>query len=144
MNNHLSFMNPQPNNNTHTNSIIPAISLDPNNTLQYNPDRSLQLEATSSNTANVAVAVAVAEAEAPVQDCGRERLKKHRSDVAGWVLIPDKWGQEEVMKEWIDYSSFNELLAPSGLMSAREALVGEGRRARSRGFTTIEYYGERF
>ncbi|OMO49519.1 hypothetical protein CCACVL1_30959 [Corchorus capsularis] len=62
------------------------------------------------------------------KDSGRERLKRHREEVAGRVLIPDKWGKEELLKDWIDYSSFDKLLAPSGLALARQALMGDGRR----------------
>uniref|UniRef100_A0A803R2N9 Protein BIC1 n=1 Tax=Cannabis sativa TaxID=3483 RepID=A0A803R2N9_CANSA len=62
---------------------------------------------------------------------GRERLKRHRDEVAGRVRVPDKWGKEELMKDWIDYSSFDKLLAPIGLRSAREALVVHARRRRN-------------
>eukprot|EP00257_Ricinus_communis_P007400 XP_002523802.2 uncharacterized protein LOC8271914 [Ricinus communis] len=57
------------------------------------------------------------------KDCGRERLKKHREEVAGQVLIPDTWGQEDLLKDWIDCSSFDKSLAPDGIASARQALV---------------------
>ncbi|MCL7033618.1 hypothetical protein MKW94_017703 [Papaver nudicaule] len=60
---------------------------------------------------------------------GRERLKRHRNEVAGRVWIPDLWGQEKLLKEWTDCSAFDTQLFPSGLMSARAALVREGRRA---------------
>ncbi|XVF46912.1 hypothetical protein PTKIN_Ptkin03bG0066300 [Pterospermum kingtungense] len=63
---------------------------------------------------------------------GRERLKRHREEVAGRVLIPDRWDKEELLKDWIDYSSFDSLLAPKGLASARRALMAEGRRAGSK------------
>ncbi|KAK6247370.1 hypothetical protein QUC31_018935 [Theobroma cacao] len=66
--------------------------------------------------------------EALQKDSGRERLKRHREEVAGRVLIPDKWGKEELLKDWIDYPSFDSLLAPNGLASARKALMMEGRR----------------
>ncbi|KAI3411458.1 uncharacterized protein J3R85_017976 [Psidium guajava] len=59
---------------------------------------------------------------------GRERLKRHRDEVAGRVPIPESWGQESFLKDWMDYSAFDTLLAPKGLASAREALVAEGRR----------------
>ncbi|KAJ6905064.1 protein BIC1-like [Populus alba x Populus x berolinensis] len=60
---------------------------------------------------------------------GRERLKRHREEVSGKVMIPETWGQENLLTDWIDYSSFDKLLAPDGITSAREALVAEGRRA---------------
>ncbi|KAF5177691.1 Bic1 [Thalictrum thalictroides] len=56
---------------------------------------------------------------------GREKLKRHRTEVAGHVWIPDIWGQEELLKDWIDCSAFDAALVPSGLMSARAALVQE-------------------
>ena len=67
-------------------------------------------------------------------DNGRERLKRHRIEVAGKVWIPEIWGQEELLKDWIDCSAFDSSLVPSGIMSARAALVEEGRRANSGGF----------
>ncbi|XP_050213384.1 protein BIC1-like [Mercurialis annua] len=62
---------------------------------------------------------------------GREKLKRHREEVAGDVRIPEKWSQESLLKDWMDYSSFDKLLAPKGLQSAREALIAEGRRGSS-------------
>lgn len=64
---------------------------------------------------------------------GREKLQRHRSDVAGQVWIPEIWGQEELLKDWIDCSAFDRSLVPSGIMSARDALVEECRRANSGG-----------
>jgi hypothetical protein len=46
-------------------------------------------------------------------------------------MIPDTWGQENLLKDWIDCSTFDELLAPKEISSAREALVAEERRKRS-------------
>ncbi|KDP33126.1 hypothetical protein JCGZ_13573 [Jatropha curcas] len=60
---------------------------------------------------------------------GRERLKRHREEVAGQVSIPETWSQENFLKDWVDYSSFDNLLAPNGIASARQALMAEGRRA---------------
>ncbi|XP_039065223.1 uncharacterized protein LOC120210590 [Hibiscus syriacus] len=65
------------------------------------------------------------------KDSGRERLKRHREEVAGRVSIPDKWGKEELLRDWMDCSSFDSLLAPTGLASARKALMTEGRRSSS-------------
>lgn len=70
--------------------------------------------------------------ETVLPESTRERLKRHRIEMAGRVSVPDSWGQEKLLKEWIDYSSFDALLAPSGIAMARKALVAE-RRARSRG-----------
>ncbi|OMO82243.1 hypothetical protein CCACVL1_12028 [Corchorus capsularis] len=69
-----------------------------------------------------------------VEENGRERLKRHRIEVAGRVWIPEIWGQEELLKDWIDCSAFDASLVPNGIMSARAALVEEGRRANSGGF----------
>lgn len=64
-------------------------------------------------------------------DTGREKLKKHRREIAGRVWIPEIWGQEELLKDWIDCSTFDTCLVPAGISSARAALVGEARRAAS-------------
>ncbi|KAG7560627.1 hypothetical protein ISN45_Aa05g021360 [Arabidopsis thaliana x Arabidopsis arenosa] len=64
-------------------------------------------------------------------DTGRERLKKHRREIAGRVWIPEIWGQEELLKDWIDCSTFDTCLVPAGISSARAALVEEARRAAS-------------
>lgn len=66
------------------------------------------------------------------EDSGREKLKKHRVEVAGRVWIPDIWGQEEFLKDWVDCAAFDDSLFPNGLLSARSALVEEGRRRTSR------------
>ncbi|XP_015577630.1 protein BIC2 [Ricinus communis] len=65
------------------------------------------------------------------KDNGRERLKRHREEVAGEVRIPDKWSQESLLRDWMDYSSFDKLLAPKGLSLAREALIAEAHRGGS-------------
>ncbi|GMN39478.1 hypothetical protein TIFTF001_008714 [Ficus carica] len=67
------------------------------------------------------------------EDNGRERLKRHRIEMAGRVWIPDIWGQEDLLKDWIDCSTFDACLVPKGIMSARAALAEEGRRATSGG-----------
>ena len=65
--------------------------------------------------------------------CGfRERLKRHREEVAGKVTVPEKWGKEELLKDWIDYSAFDRILAAGRIASARASLVAEGRRVESR------------
>ncbi|KAK4779537.1 hypothetical protein SAY87_015643 [Trapa incisa] len=66
----------------------------------------------------------------PLQDCcSREKLKRHRDGVAGRVMIPDSWGQERFMTDWIEYSTFDVLLGQKKISSAREALMADGRRA---------------
>ncbi|KAL7092223.1 hypothetical protein ACP275_12G152300 [Erythranthe tilingii] len=66
---------------------------------------------------------------------GRERLRKHRVEVAGRVWIPEMWGQEAFLKDWIDSTVFDSKLANSSIMSARVSLVEEGRRPNSTTFT---------
>ncbi|KAL2345225.1 hypothetical protein Fmac_006510 [Flemingia macrophylla] len=56
---------------------------------------------------------------------GRERLNRHRVEVAGRVWIPDIWGQEDLLKDWIDCAAFDAPLVSSTISSAREALVQE-------------------
>ncbi|XAR64677.1 hypothetical protein NMG60_11008450 [Bertholletia excelsa] len=58
---------------------------------------------------------------------GRDRLKRHRNEVAGRVWIPDIWGQEELLKDWIDCTAFDNSLVSSSVMLARAALAEEGR-----------------
>nr|XP_010313363.1 protein BIC1-like [Solanum lycopersicum] len=62
---------------------------------------------------------------------GREKLKRHWREVGGRVFVPDRWGHEGSLREWMDCSSFDNILAPKGLKSAREALMSQGKRARS-------------
>lgn len=62
------------------------------------------------------------------EECTRERLKKHRQEMAGRVWIPDMWGQECFLKDWKDCNVFDRSLVPKGLLSAREALVEECRK----------------
>lgn len=63
----------------------------------------------------------------------RERLKRYRTEVAGHVWIPDLWGQEDLLMDWIDCSAFDTCLMPQGIISARASLIEEGRRASSGG-----------
>ncbi|CAM0904742.1 unnamed protein product [Alopecurus aequalis] len=55
----------------------------------------------------------------------RERLKRHRREMAGRVWVPEMWGQEKLLKDWLDCSAFDRPLVPAGLLSARRALVAE-------------------
>ncbi|CAL1360618.1 unnamed protein product [Linum trigynum] len=65
--------------------------------------------------------------------CGREKLKRHRVEVAGRVWIPETWGQEELLKDWIDCSAFDATIVSNGIMSARDALAAQqGLRTRLR------------
>ncbi|CAA2970510.1 Hypothetical predicted protein [Olea europaea subsp. europaea] len=69
--------------------------------------------------------------EPVVEDSGRERLKRHRVEVAGRVWIPDMWGQEDLLKDWIDCTAFDASSMNNNIMSARASLVEEGRRTNS-------------
>ncbi|RRT74253.1 hypothetical protein B296_00014609 [Ensete ventricosum] len=60
-----------------------------------------------------------------VEESGRERLRRHRTEMAGRVWIPEIWGQESLLKDWIDSSVFDRPLVPKGSVSARRALVEE-------------------
>ncbi|KAF8041910.1 hypothetical protein BT93_A0494 [Corymbia citriodora subsp. variegata] len=62
---------------------------------------------------------------------GREKLKRHRIEVAGRAWIPEIWGQEELLKDLVDCSAFEASFLPAKIMSAKAALVEEGRRANS-------------
>ncbi|KAL8191669.1 hypothetical protein R6Q57_028400 [Mikania cordata] len=62
-----------------------------------------------------------------VEESGREKLKRHRVEMSGRVWIPDIWGQEDLLKKWIDCTVFDSALERSSIMSAREALIQEGR-----------------
>ncbi|KAE9619598.1 hypothetical protein Lal_00038146 [Lupinus albus] len=69
------------------------------------------------------------ETEAMAEESGRERLKKHRVEVAGKVRVPDIWGQEDKLKDWVDgTTAFDAPLVPSRILTARTALVEEGPR----------------
>jgi len=66
------------------------------------------------------------------EESARERLKRHRTEMAGRVRIPDMWGQERLLKDWVDCAVFDRpLAATTGLLTARDALVAECAAARS-------------
>lgn len=78
--------------------------------------------------ASPAVECTVSNKKESAEECTRERLKKHRQEMAGRVWIPDMWGQEGFLKDWKDCNVFDRSLVPKGLISARDALVEECRR----------------
>uniref|UniRef100_A0A0D9YT67 Uncharacterized protein n=1 Tax=Oryza glumipatula TaxID=40148 RepID=A0A0D9YT67_9ORYZ len=60
------------------------------------------------------------------RESARERLKRHRTEMAGRVRIPEMWGQERLLKDWVDCAVFDRPLAATrGLLTARDALVAE-------------------
>ncbi|MFS8002356.1 putative protein BIC [Helianthus anomalus] len=62
-----------------------------------------------------------------VEESGRDRLKRHRVEMAGRAWIPDTWGHEDFLKDWIDCTVFDSSLGNNTIMSARAALMQEGR-----------------
>lgn len=72
------------------------------------------------------------------EESGREKRFRHWNEVAGRVRIPEIWGQEAFLKDWKDCSLFDPVLAPRGAVSAREALIAEGRRETTRHLMKME------
>ncbi|KAL1822543.1 hypothetical protein DCAR_0310360 [Daucus carota subsp. sativus] len=64
-------------------------------------------------------------------ESGRERLKRHRMEMGGRVWIPDTWGQENLLKNWIDCTAFDASLGNSSVLSARAALMQQRATTRS-------------
>lgn len=77
----------------------------------------------SRSTSPEAAAALTSKLEAAVEDCGRKRLKEHRIEMAGRVWIPDIWGQEDLLKDWIDCNPFDASLVNNNILSARQALI---------------------
>ncbi|KAI4322422.1 hypothetical protein L6164_022118 [Bauhinia variegata] len=108
-------------------SQIPSVfSLEPinpnNNNKEKDPSLACEEEVQSNQN----------DSKVDSSDGGRERLKRHRDEVAGRVAIPDKWGQEQLLKDWIDCTTFDALFAPHRLIvSARDALIEDARKTRS-------------
>ncbi|XP_051217074.1 protein BIC1 [Lolium perenne] len=69
---------------------------------------------------------------AAAEESARERLKRHRTEMVGRVRIPDMWGQERLLNDWVvDCAVFDRPLAATrGLLTARDALVAECAAAR--------------
>ncbi|KAK1420779.1 hypothetical protein QVD17_22634 [Tagetes erecta] len=62
-----------------------------------------------------------------VEESGRDKLKRHRMEMSGRVWIPDIWGQEDLLNKWIDCTVFDSCVEKTSIMSARDALIQEGR-----------------
>ncbi|KAL0410108.1 UNVERIFIED_CONTAM: protein BIC1 [Sesamum latifolium] len=97
-----------------------------------------QQQEEKKNTTCTTVTVATG-IESSCCSSGRERLKRHRVEVAGRVWIPDMWGQEAFLKDWIDCGAFDASLVNSSIMSARAALVEQGRTLSSTTPTVVNY-----
>ncbi|CAH1432364.1 unnamed protein product [Lactuca virosa] len=88
----------------------------------------LAAEEEGNHKAERSIALCQPEASMVVEEeSGRERLKRHRVEMSGRVWIPDIWGQEDLLKKWIDCTVFDSSLEKNSVMSAREALIQEGR-----------------
>lgn len=81
-------------------------------------DHEVSISSTSPKVAQLSSKAAVA-----VEDCGRKRLKEHRVEMAGRVWIPDIWGQEDFLKDWVDCNPFDASLVNNNILSARQALI---------------------
>ncbi|XP_039051492.1 protein BIC1-like [Hibiscus syriacus] len=105
----------------------PQFLEEPSKSLQADEGSSLKGRCSSADGVQQVVVDQVAIGavrRAEEEDNGRERLKRHRNEVAkSRVWIPDIWGQEELLKDWIDCSAFDDCLVPTGITSARAALV---------------------
>ncbi|XP_014497556.1 protein BIC1 [Vigna radiata var. radiata] len=72
--------------------------------------------------------------EVRVEETGREKLKRLREEVMMMekVNIPEDWGQEQKLNDWVDYTMFNAFLAPHSLIvSARDALIANACKPKS-------------
>jgi|UniRef100_A0A804REU1 hypothetical protein len=69
--------------------------------------------------------VAEPKAAADDQESTRDRLKRHRREMAGRVWVPETWGQEKLLKDWVDCAVFDRPMVPMGLLTARRALIAE-------------------
>ncbi|KAI5067692.1 hypothetical protein GOP47_0018220 [Adiantum capillus-veneris] len=58
--------------------------------------------------------------------CPRDRLQRHRLQVAGSARIPDAWCGEARLREWVSSCEVEDALQPPGLFSARAALISAG------------------
>ncbi|KAE9590827.1 hypothetical protein Lal_00023489 [Lupinus albus] len=129
---------------TESNDKIPSHPLDINNNNNNNMEQ--QHDVTQNTCAsktnlnkeeeNIALQKVVEEESVVAEDSGRERLKRHRVEVAGSVWIPEKWGQEELLKDWVDCTNeFDAPLVHSRITIATEALVEDGRKVNASGLS---------
>ncbi|KAK7284867.1 hypothetical protein RJT34_19621 [Clitoria ternatea] len=121
---------PHPSQDIFNNNMAPQQEhcLTPSNHEDDDRDNDNNEDVTQSATVCDKEKVALQEEEG-----GREKLKRHRGEVAGRVWIPEIWGQEDFLKDWIDCTAFDAPLVPSTITNAREALVQECTRANAAG-----------
>lgn len=61
---------------------------------------------------------------------GNKRMKRHREEVKGKVKVPENWKQEQMLKEWVNYTTFDALFAPHRIIvNARDALIADVRKS---------------
>ncbi|KAI3461294.1 hypothetical protein Pfo_017957 [Paulownia fortunei] len=73
-------------------------------------------------------------------ESGREKIMgRHCKEVGdgGGIVIPETWGQEGLLKDWTQHSTFDALLAPKEAVLARQALVAEARRGPATGIPKL-------
>ncbi|KAH7421318.1 hypothetical protein KP509_13G050600 [Ceratopteris richardii] len=68
--------------------------------------------------------------------CGRKRLQLHRLQVSGKVVIPESWGREKFLQEWVAFGAVEDALRPAGLMAARAELMSTCQRRGAKSICT--------
>ncbi|KAK1437055.1 hypothetical protein QVD17_02840 [Tagetes erecta] len=115
--------NPNLQTTTHHVPLSSSQLLNTNNTISTTGGRSSTSTADGVDTRRSVHATTTR----PAEESGREKLKKHRVEMSGRVWIPEIWGQEDLLKEWVDCTVFDSSLKNKSIMSARTALVHEAR-----------------
>ncbi|CAN6244547.1 unnamed protein product [Urochloa humidicola] len=118
-----------------SNDQVPAVApVQSSLAAEKKKDRAADADAaTAPDGCGVALAEPPVVARRPAEESARERLKRHRTEMAGRVRAPDMWGQERLLKDWVDCAVFDRpLAATAGLLTARDALVAECAAARAR------------
>lgn len=75
--------------------------------------------------------------DAGADESGRERLKRHRIEMGGQVWVPDTGGQENLLKNRIDCTSFDASLVNNSILSAQAALMQQRATTRSTNNLTL-------
>ncbi|KAL8125660.1 hypothetical protein AgCh_013064 [Apium graveolens] len=104
---------------------------------EFKGDKTKKISSTSSEEAALQVATKdvtssfIGKGSEAGDESGRERLKRHRMEMGGRVWIPETWGQENLLKNWIDCTSFDASLVNNSILSARAALMQQRATTRS-------------
>lgn len=116
-----------------TSQSPPSLSLEPNEKLKNNSQ-----ECKSPNTNDKAKdpekghSENIGKVDGVEEITGRERLKRLREEVTmEKVNIPENWGQEPKLKDWMDYTMFDAFFPHSLIVTARDALIANAREAKS-------------